>query len=55
MTPATPDDEMTMALVIVMLIVDCVIYLCLALCIENVFPGKSRCPLTFMNKNPFQR
>ncbi|KAL0278552.1 UNVERIFIED_CONTAM: hypothetical protein PYX00_000345 [Menopon gallinae] len=50
---ASPDDGMSMLLVIAMMWLDCLIYLCLALYIENVFPGKYGTPLPYYY--PFQR
>lgn len=43
-TPNTPDDELSLGLVIVMLAIDSVIYLLIALYVEAVFPGEYGVP-----------
>ncbi len=42
--PASVDDNFTMADVIIMLYIDAVIYLILALYIENIWPGQYGIP-----------
>lgn len=36
----TPDDNLSLAVVMAMLFIDCVIYLLIALYVEAVFPGE---------------
>lgn len=43
-TPNTPDDTLSLGLVIVMLAIDSVIYLLIALYVEAVFPGEYGVP-----------
>lgn len=39
-TPVTPDDDLTVGAIMLMLILDCIIYLGVAMYVENVFPGE---------------
>lgn len=39
-SPVTPDDNITMAHVFLMLIIDSIIYMCIALYVEAIYPGK---------------
>jgi ATP-binding cassette subfamily A (ABC1) protein 3 len=43
-TPVTPDDDLVLGYIFIMLMVDAFIYLILALYIEAVFPGEYGVP-----------